>query len=323
VFTSDGRYWIIGTRAQGRGDAGSWIVEVTRTSDNSYATTNYVAGTLEGTSDGTTHGTPVGEPCQFGGMTVFKTRLYAACVKTDFTRASLFEVDVATGTVRTEYFTTCNAEPSLAPCSYVSFYPNGMAADAAGRIYLSNTAAHLDLASAIPAIRVEGSRTLTQVVVNGVADSPQRLSFTHRDWFSTDILRDGLVPNGIQIEGNVLYYAAGSNINRIDLREDGSAGAASVHYAGPALSVIDDFAVRDGRMLIARAIPPALVAVDRAPAFGTARELGTHDMPLDAIPSSIAYQADLPVGNPLFPAGSLLVTSFFGGGLYLLTGLEE
>jgi hypothetical protein len=146
--------------------------------------------------------------------------------------------------------------------------------------------------------------------------------FTHRPWFSADIVQDGVGPNGIQIEGSVLYYAAGPNINRVDITPEGEAGAARVHYAGPALSYIDDFAVLDGRMALARTIPPAIVALDRAEPFRTARELGTRDMDIDQIPSSISYQADVPAGHPVFPADSLIVTCFFGGGVYTLSGVK-
>jgi hypothetical protein len=321
AFTSDGRFWLIGTRAEGRADAGSWIAEVTK-ADASYAATNVVSGTLEGTSDGTIGGTPVGDPCLFSGMTVFGTRLYAGCVALDATRVSFFEVDTAARTVRTAYFTTCNQDPAKQPCENLVFYPNGMAADTAGRLYLSNMISHIAL-TFIPALTYRGSRTLTQVVIGPPGSDPARLNFTHRDWFSPNLAEDGIAPNGVQIENNVLYYAATTNINRIDLHPDGTPGAASVHYAGPALSVIDDFVVHDGRMLIARALPPGLVAIDRAPPFGTAPEIGTRDMPFDQVPSSLTYQADVPAGNSLFPAGSVVMTSFFGGGLYVLTGLEE
>lgn len=320
AFTSDGRFFVIGTRAANRSDAGSWIVEVTK-SGESYVSTNVVFGALEGTAGGVVGGAPVGDPCFFSGLTVNGLRLYAACFANDASRAALIEVDVQARTVRADYFTTCNAEPSKVPCENTVFYPNGMGMDAEGRIYLSNTASHLDVSGALPAITVEGSRTLTQVVVNPNPTDPAKLSFTHHDWFSTDIFRDGLAPNGVQIEGSTLYYAAGANINRIEIRPDGTPGAAAVHFAGPALTMIDDFVVSDGRMVLGRALPPELAAIDRAPAFGTAREIATKPMSLDAIPSSISLQRDVPGHAPLFPANSLIITSYFGGGLYVLTGL--
>jgi hypothetical protein len=61
-------------------------------------------------------------------------------------------------------------------------------------------------------------------------------------------------------------------------------------------------AVLEGRMLLARTIPPALVALDAPAQFEKAAEIGTHPMSLDAIPSSVTYQADIPRGQSLFPA---------------------
>jgi hypothetical protein len=318
-FTADGRFFAIGTHPSGRSDSGAWIVEITRGSDGAYVSTNYLAGALEGTSDGTLSGSPAGGSCTFSGMKAQGTRIYAACVGvTPAWRAALLEIDTQARTVRAGTFTSCNAEPAAAPCDPTRLYPNGMAIDASGRIYVSNMLEHLQLANDVPSIEIEGTGSIRQIVVSADAPDARTLSFTHRAWFGTDIVTDGLAPNGIQIAGQVLYYAAGANINRVDIGADGNAGAASVHYAGAALSYIDDFAVLDGRMLLARTMPPGLVALDRAAAFGTASELGTRDMDWDAVPSSVSYQADVPAGNSVFPAGSAVVTSEFGGGLYVV-----
>jgi hypothetical protein len=250
-------------------------------------------------------------------------RLYAGCTSAENLRSALIEVDLEAGTVRAGYFDSCNEamSGSMTSCEAPLFYGNGMAMDSEGRIYLSNMLSHIRLDDGIPSISYEGSGSVTQVVL-GAHTLPGKLSFTHRDWFSSGILTDSFMPNGIQIEGELLYYAAGPNINRVEIRPDGNAGAVRMHYAGPPLTYIDDFAVRDGRMVLARSITPGLVALERPDALGFVRELGTYDMDYDSVPSSVTYQADLPLGHSLFPAGSLVVTSFIGGGLYLVTGLE-
>ncbi|HKU44874.1 MAG TPA: hypothetical protein VJR89_42235 [Polyangiales bacterium] len=317
-FTPDGKFYAIGTKPMGRADSGSWVVNVTRDESGRYVANDFVAGAFEGTDDGTLRGKPKGEPCVFSGMAVHGFKLYAACATLEF-HASLLEIDTQAGTVRAAAFTSCNAEPAKLPCEPLMFYPNGMSVDAAGRVYLSNTAAHLSFENPdLPAISVEGSRSITQVRIDAAASSAGQLAFTHHDWYSTDILTDGLTPNGIQIEGDTLYYAAGPNINRVAIREDGSAGTFGVHYYGPALSYIDDFAVRDGRMALARTLPPAIVALERAPRFGNPRELGSYAMDLTRIPSSISIQDDIPLGMSLFPSGSLVITCYFGGGLWVL-----
>lgn len=321
-FTADGRLFVIGVRPDGRADAGPWLVELSANGEGGYLTKNLVAGALQGTADGRIGGAPLGEPCAFSGMKAQGTRIYAGCVSPTSLVAALLEIDVAEGTVRAGNFTSCNGVPSVTPCTPMSIYPNGMAIDDAGRIYVTNMLTHLSIAGDVPSISVEGTGSIEQITIDRQASAGGTLVFTHRPWFSADIVQDGIGPNGVQIEGSVLYYAAGPNINRVDIDERGNAGAASVHYAGPSLSYIDDFAVLDGRMALARTIPPAIVALDRAEPFGTARELGTRDMELDQIPSSITYQADNPAGRSVFPASSLVVTCFFGGGIYALTGVE-
>jgi hypothetical protein len=75
-FTSDGRFFVVGSRAADRSDAGSWIVEVSKGPQGNYVATNYVAGTLEGTRDGLLGGSPAGDPCVFSGMARHGNLLY-------------------------------------------------------------------------------------------------------------------------------------------------------------------------------------------------------------------------------------------------------
>jgi hypothetical protein len=49
-----------------------------------------------------------------------------------------------------------------------------------------------------------------------------------------------------------------------------------------------------------------------------AHETGSYSLPLDAVPSSVRFQ---PEGRPLgriFPKDSLVVTSYFGGGVQVV-----
>jgi hypothetical protein len=55
---------------------------------------------------------------------------------------------------------------------------------------------------------------------------------------------------------------------------------------------------------------PSVTWVDRSGV-----ELGTRDMDFSSVPSSITYQEASE--SAVFPPGSYIVTSFFGGGLYL------
>jgi hypothetical protein len=314
AFTASGRFFVIGTRTEPRSDAGGWIVELTKAAGSGFTATNLVAGTLEGTADGKIGGPPSGGPCTFSGMAAQGELLYAACVDSvNLDRAALLQVDLAQRSVRAGYFTSCNAEQAATDCSYTAFYPNGMSIDAAGRVYVSDTAAHLGELLDEP-----GSPTLTQISVDAQASQGARLVFKHRAWFSNDIFADGLSPNGVQIEGDILYYAAGSNINKVRIAADGSAGEFRVHYEGALASYIDDFAIRDGVIVTAHALPSQLLKLSAADFSGMAQEVGAYDMPLTTAPSSASFQ---PEGRPaglIFPAGSLVLTSFFGGGVQVL-----
>lgn len=315
-FTSDGRLWVIGVRPNDLTELRGSLVEVIATSDGQHTTQTLVSGTLEGTADGRIGGAPAGDPCVFSGMKAQGMRIYAGCVALDRYRASLIEVDLAAGTVRAGYFDSCNAEPSSSPCEHTRFYPNGMSIDAEGRIYVSDMFTHLRFADDIPTISEEGTGTIIQIVVDHSAQSPGVLKFTHHAWLVADGATDGYSPNGIQIEGDALYYAAGANINRVVIEPNGAAGPLNVHYRGPALSYIDDFCIVAGRMALARTIPPALVALDRPDESGLALELGVRDVDLSLTPSSISHQTG---NNPVFPVDSLVVTSFFGGGIYTVS----
>lgn len=311
AFTASGRFFVIGVRPEGRSDAGGWIVEIEAAPDGGYLTTNRVAAHLEGTADGLLGGAPRGEPCFFSGMAAQGEVLYATCVGAD--RAALLQVDLGAGSVRAGYFTTCNREPAAAQCAYSEFYPNGMAIDGAGRVYVSDTTALLGN------LLVEGgSPTLTQIRVDAQAAQGAALAFHHRAWFSTDILSDGVSPNGVQIEGDVLYYANGANINKVRIAPDGSAGEFRVHYEGPFGTYIDDFAIREGAIVTAQTLSPGLVALSPSSFEGAARATGSYELPLDAVPSSVSFQPEGRPAGRIFPRDSLVLTSFFGGGVQVV-----
>ena len=318
-FTSDGRLFVIGVRPNELAELRGSLVEVVKDEHGGHTTQTLVVGTLEGTVDGRIGGAPAGDPCVFSGMKAQGMRIYAGCVAPNRYRAALIEVDIASGTVRAGYFDSCNAKPSSSPCEYTRFYPNGMSIDAEGRIYVSDMFSHIKLTDDIPTISVDGTGTIFQIVVDRSAQSPGVLKFTHRAWLVADLATDGIAPNGIQIDGDALYYVAGGNINRVLIDANGDAGALSLHYRGAELSFIDDFCIIDGRMAIARALPPALIAIDRPDESGLAPELLVRDVDFSLMPSSISHQVAFPQREPVFPLDTLIVTSFFSGGIYTVT----
>jgi hypothetical protein len=309
AFTTAGRFFVIGTLPEPTGDGLSWLLEIDETTEG-YATTRHVRGTLEGTRDGTLGGEPVGAPCTFSGMTVRGDVLYAGCYASDG-RASLLELDTLARTVRAGSFNTCNLEPAAQPCSDVLLYLNGMAVDGEGRLYATNMHAH----GIGP-----GPTDYSVLQIELLADTsvPARLPFVFRAFQPKDLLRDGPAPNGIQVRDDVLYYVGGANINAVPIEADGRAGPLRVYYRGPALSMIDDFTIGDGQMVLARAFPANLGFL-AAPTDGVARELATCQMPPLGMASSLTPQNEAAEAAGVFPRGSLLVTSFFGGGLYALS----
>lgn len=310
AFTAEGRFFAIGLRPKPEGDGLWWLVELTKASKG-YESTNVLTGTLEGTSDGTLGGKPKGDVCGFSGMAVHGDILYAGCFATDG-RAALVQIDTKTEEVRAGAFDTCSFEPEKQPCKPISLYPNGMSVDGEGRVYLSNTQAYTLAVT---------DYSIAQVEVAAEQPEAGKLDFTFRPWLAKNIFNDGIAPNGIQIRDDVLYYVGGTNVNAVPILPDGKPGPLEVLYAGPAVSLIDDFALGDQELLLARALPANIGRLSWSPT-GKTREINTCPMPVLGAASSLTYQPEVEGREPLFPAGTIVVTSFFGGGLYTLPGFR-
>lgn len=310
AFTAAGRFFAIGLRPEPDGDGLWWLVEVSK-DGKGYKSTNVLTGTLEGTSDGTLGGKPKGDACGFSGMAVQGDVLYAGCFATDG-RAALVQIDTATAEVRAGAFNTCNFDPATKPCKPISVYPNGMSIDGQGRVYLSNTQAYTLAVT---------DYSIAQVEVAKAQPNAGQLDFTFRSWLVKNIFNDGIAPNGVQIRDDVLYYVGGTNVNAVPILPDGKPGPLKVLYSGPAISLIDDFALGEGELLLARALPANIGRLSWSSA-GRTREINTCPMPALGAASSLTYQPQVEGSEPLFPAGTIVVTSFFGGGLYTLPGFR-
>jgi hypothetical protein len=312
-FSSDGRFFAIGSRPADAEDAGSWLVELVRAGDG-YSPRNYVAGTLEGTEGGVLGGDARGDACLFSGFAVHGDVLYAGCYALDG-RVSLLQVDTKRETVRAGAFTSCNFEPQTKPCKPVSIYPNGFAADREGRIYVSDMTVHILGNHGKPPF------SIAQITIGPDPEQAGQLDFSFRAWRKADRQVDGPSPNGIQIKDDTLYFVGGPNVNAVPINPDGSAGRLRVHYRGPVITYIDDFGIADDEIVIGRAIPGELVGLDSPPGARSARAFVTCPMPFNA-PSSVTYQPELAPAQSLFPPGTMVITSFFGGGIYTLAPLR-
>lgn len=47
-------------------------------------------------------------------------------------------------------------------------------------------------------------------------------------------------------------------------------------------------------------------------------ESASYDMPLETVPSSVAFQPEAPAVGRIFPKDALVLTSYYGGGVHLL-----
>ncbi|QUM76698.1 hypothetical protein HWV00_10910 [Moritella sp. 24] len=306
AFTTDGRLFVVGENRKRE----SWIFEIIKNSDGSYAHIPYVKGTVDGTELGGINDKPEGEECRFAGLTASDSLLYAACIQTggflglNTEAVSLFQVEttlnserIKTGHMTDSNFIYGDGEESFDPNWFMA---NGMAVDSEGHIYISNS----------KAVLAPNRDSISQVTITDNGDS-RFLDFNHKTWISGH----ELFPNGVQIEGDTLYYTSGSNILKVKINADFSASDVNVHYKGTNLAMIDDFAIHEGYIAYSKiSVPGSVVILTPAEFEDEAKRYAA--IPMAVIPSSVVYQSNLPEGNPLFDEGSLLVTSFLSGGLY-------
>lgn len=307
TYTSDGRLFIIGEDNA----KNSYIFEVTKDSNGNYSPSPFVKGTQDGTRYGYLNDPTVGSSCTFAGLTSQGSKLFAACSKSSglfglgAESITLYQVEtksgqefIKTGRMEDSNFLQRNNEKAFDPNW---FFANGMAVDEAGHVYISNSKASL-----------AGNRdAISQVTITDNGHS-NYLSFQHKTWLNGN----KFFPNGIQIEDNILYYSAGTDIIKVAINNDYSAGSVRLHFDSATL--IDDFAIEQGYIAYANiSAPGSVVILKPASFYSTARHLRTVIMPV--IPSDIIYQKNVNGDTPLFKEGSLLVTSFFSGGLYQIS----
>ena len=306
AFTTDGRLFVIGENNAKE----SWIFEIKKNADGSHKPSTFVKGTQDGTQNGYPSSPTVGADCTFAGLTAKGSKLYAACAKSSglldlgAESITLYQVEttpgqvfIKTGRMEDSNFLQQSHEKAFDPNW---FFANGMAVDAAGHVYISNSKASL----------ASNRDAISQVTITDTGNS-NFLDFQHKTWMTGN----EFFPNGVQIEGNILYYAAGSDIWKVRINSNYVAGERRRHYDGSALATIDDFAIEQGYIAYSKVAAPGSVEVIKPASFSyEAKHLTTVIMPV--IPSSIVYQKDLPGNNELFEPNSLLVSSFFSGGLY-------
>lgn len=309
TYTSEGRLFVIGENE----DKKSYIFEVNKDPSGHYSTSEFVEGTQDGTKYGHPNDQKMGAACTFAGLTSQGSKLFAACAKSSglfglgAESITLYQVEtkagqefIKTGRMEDSNFLQQNHEKAFDPNW---FFANGMAVDANGHVYISNSKASISA----------NKDAISQVTISDTGASTF-LDFKHQTWLTGS----EFFPNGVQIEGSTLYYAAGSDILKTNIQSDHAAGEVRVHYDGANLATIDDFTIEQGYIAYAKVSAPGSIELLKPASFNhRAKHFKTILMPV--IPSSIAYQKSYPGSSPLFKEGSILSTSFFSGGLYQVT----
>lgn len=309
-FTESGRLFVVG---------GKNLYEVT-ISNGTYSTRVELEGLIGGYD------------CHFNGMTAHGETLYALCSSTsgepiaersDYSESEIENIAQEGGEGLFEMIAGLfgielpkvsflvridlkEAGPHRVKYSEISkgggvFFPNGITTDGVGNIYITNFLALISNEPAILKVKVEDEENFI------VSEEP----FLQRPY--------GIEPNGIQLDGDVLYYVSGNNLFRIGINDDGSAGHVASIYSTFPTNVFDDFIIGPDGIALTElnmvTIVSPLAAANKIILFR--REGNSFKKYCSAVcqkelrPSSIA----LPPGDTILN-GDLYITDFFGGGIY-------
>ncbi|MFZ0257536.1 MAG: hypothetical protein WAN46_18275 [Gammaproteobacteria bacterium] len=290
VYTADGRYFVIG---QHKDPHWGWGLYELHKNRSGYEVSQIVSGTLNvGSSeyDGWFH-----------GLTTDGRYLYATCA-----------VHLEGKPTKTDYGALFRVLPTAHPVEVsVAYYQpdevhsyNGMAVGADGAIYMTNSSAMYD-------------RSMVAIYRVAVTESGP-FDITISPWLLANPLRD-TVPNGLQVTGNVMYYVAGKALFKIEMSAHGPSTPIQIYHASIPTNILDDFVVLpDGRVAIAEidfvssllGLPGIginqIVIVDTHKHILNKRSVVTSPYTV----SSLAYEE-----GDLFSRGTLIGTSWFGGGI--------
>ena len=265
--------------------------------------------------------------CVFSGLTAHRQYLYGACttfvpVPVPGGPPTLFPVGAVLVRVDLDRPEGDARRVMRAPLRGPSLFPNGMATDARGRIYIANSYSFVAGAFGQPA-----SAALLRVDVNDEA----AFTIAQSDLLSAT---EGFpVPNGVQIEGSTLYLSSLNRLYRGTLTRAGALqGLTVVHEADPS-SAFDDFAVLPGHKILLTELTNPFPAVAQLVYPGVSfpeeplsrlalvelrgsgsKLLHEHRFTGGVRPSSVTV---VPEGDDAPPA--LYVTDYFRGGVHRLS----
>ncbi|THB69854.1 MAG: hypothetical protein D6B28_10725 [Gammaproteobacteria bacterium] len=226
--------------------------------------------------------------CRFSGMTATDMTLYAAC-QTQSSGTYLMKIELLDDILDIQS-KKLDIEHGLA---------NGMAVGPNGSIYISD------------------SSSVVTTIIKVTITNPETFEFTAEPWLDKEYAIN--MPNGIQIEGDLMYFADRYKIRTIKIEAD-APGAIEDFYTTDNSMLIDDFAITPTHLAIAE--------INYMSAVMNGAGVGGHTIILDKNngkqlqkiaatqkyqPSSVIYD-----NEGVFAKDALFVTDYFLGGLYLI-----
>jgi hypothetical protein len=287
VYTDDGRFFVAG---------GEVLYEV------------------EATDDGFEAVELLHEDCVLGGLIDHGNLLYAACVTTGESANPL--MPNITGVELLRIDPSGEGEPEVQRVEFgADPLPqlNGMEFGPDDALYISNSTSGLNGGPAVYRVAITDEDPFSIEVSEFVAQSA-----------------DYSVPNGLRFDGNEFYFATGLTLVRMQVGDDGTPGAPETLFTAGADvltgGVVDDFDLGPDRIYIARVAGPDVLAVMGGNAVGeyqsqlviTDRDgAEIQTLALDFVPSGAVAPRAEPFGED-----AIVVTSYFNGGLYRVTGAD-
>ncbi len=231
-----------------------------------------------------------GQSCFPTGMTTNGSDLYASCTlgdPTDPDAAAFFRMVPGAGV---------GLLSDVDSREYASaIWYNGMAVDSAGDVYMSASSASFPQASIV-------KLQFTDI---------DNLDFTISDW---KIAMTEVLPNGIQIEGNTMYYVSGQSVYAVDINSDGSAGGSRLMYKTVITQIIDDLVILESTVVVGEG---ALLGNGFNKLVHIKKNANWWNRPVKQSTGSVQVSSLVrdSAGVVAMP-GSLVATSYFQGGIH-------